>query len=125
MRDRGRKRTHSRLLCGITDPCPVQVDGDEGGRDCEVVDERVVVQHEPELVARGEELKWPHPSYLHCGACRDKKLNANRTTNAYPYEKVDHEENVESEIDLLGQVFAPRNAFFHAFAALDKGVVNH
>ena len=41
----------------LTDPCPVQVDGDEGGRDGEVVDERVVVQHEPELVAGGEELK--------------------------------------------------------------------
>ena len=45
------------LLCWLTDPCPVQVDRDEGGRDGEVVDERVVVQHEPELVAGGEELK--------------------------------------------------------------------
>ena len=38
----------------------------------------------------------------------------------YPYEKVDHEENVESEIDLLGYIFAPRNAFFHAFAVFEE-----
>ena len=48
------------LLCRLTDPCPVQVDRDEGGRDGEVVDERVVVQHEPELVAGGEELQMQH-----------------------------------------------------------------
>ena len=41
----------------LTNPCPVQVDGDEGRRDGEVVDERVELQHEPELVARCYELK--------------------------------------------------------------------
>ena len=41
----------------LTDPRPVQVDGDERGRNGEVVDEGVELQHEPELVARGDELK--------------------------------------------------------------------
>jgi hypothetical protein len=41
----------------VTDPRSVQVDGDEGGRNGEVVDERVQLQHEPELVARGDELR--------------------------------------------------------------------
>ena len=48
---------------------------------------------------------------LICGTC------------TYPYEKVDHEENVESEIDLLGQIFAPGNAFFHAFAVSQKRMI--
>ena len=33
-----------------TNPGPIQVDGHEGGRDGEVVDEGVKLQHEPELV---------------------------------------------------------------------------
>ena len=32
------------------DPCPVQVYGDKGGRDGEVVHKRVELQHEPDLV---------------------------------------------------------------------------
>ena len=32
------------------DPCPVQVDGDKGGWDGEVVHKRVELQHEPDLV---------------------------------------------------------------------------
>ena len=40
-----------------SDPCPVQVDGDEGGRDGEVVNEGIQLQHEPELVRGGNELK--------------------------------------------------------------------
>ena len=63
---------------------------------------------------------WNAIYVLFCGTSRDNGLQ----TDAHPYEKVDHEENVESEIDLLGQVFAPRNAFFHALAALDERVVN-
>ena len=34
----------------LTNPCSVQVDGYKGGRDGEVVDEGVKLQHEPELV---------------------------------------------------------------------------
>ena len=32
---------------------------------------------------------------------------------AHPDEEVDHEENVESEVDLLCGVFNPRSAGFH------------
>ena len=38
-------------------PGPVQVDGDKGGRDGEVVNEGIQLQHEPELVRGGDELK--------------------------------------------------------------------
>ena len=40
-----------------TYPCSVQVDGDEGGRNGEVVHERVQFQHEPEFVAGSNELE--------------------------------------------------------------------
>ena len=40
-------------------PGPVQVDGDEGGRDGEVVHEGIQLQHEPELVRGCDELKKP------------------------------------------------------------------
>ena len=39
------------------DPGAVQVDGDKGGRDGEVVHEGVQLQHEPELVTSRYELK--------------------------------------------------------------------
>ena len=32
---------------------------------------------------------------------------------AHPDEEVDHEEDVESEVDLLGRVLNPRSACFH------------
>ena len=38
-------------------PGPVQVDGDKGGRDGEVVNEGIQLQHEVELVRGGNELK--------------------------------------------------------------------
>ena len=40
-----------------SDPVPVEIDRDEGGRDGEVVHEGVELQHEPELVRGGDELK--------------------------------------------------------------------
>ena len=41
-----------------TDPGPVQVYGDKWGRNGEVVNEGVELQHEPELVRGGDELKY-------------------------------------------------------------------
>ena len=41
----------------LTYPGAVQVDGDEGGRDGEVIHERVELQHEPELVRGGDKLQ--------------------------------------------------------------------
>ena len=38
-------------------PGPVQVDGDKRGRDGEVVNEGIQLQHEPELVRGRDELK--------------------------------------------------------------------
>ena len=38
-------------------PVPVEIDGDKGGRDGEVVNEGIQLQHEPELVGGGDELK--------------------------------------------------------------------
>ncbi len=40
----------------LTYPCPVEINGDEGGGDGEVIDEGVELQHEPELVAGGDKL---------------------------------------------------------------------
>ena len=40
-----------------TYPIPVEIDGDKGGRDGEVVNEGIQLQHEPELVRGGNELK--------------------------------------------------------------------
>ena len=40
-----------------TDPGPVQVDGDEGGGNSEVVHEGVELQHEPELIRGRNKLK--------------------------------------------------------------------
>ena len=39
-----------------TNPCSIQVDGDKGGWDGEVVDKGVDFQHEPELVRGRNEL---------------------------------------------------------------------
>ena len=41
----------------LTYPGAVQVNGDEGGRDGEVIHEGVELQHEPELVRRGDKLR--------------------------------------------------------------------
>ena len=38
-------------------PVPVEIDGDEGGGDGEVVHEGVELQHEPELVRGGDKLR--------------------------------------------------------------------
>ena len=38
-------------------PIPVEIDGDKGGRDGEVVNKGIQLQHEPELVRGGNELK--------------------------------------------------------------------
>ena len=40
-----------------SNPVPVEIDGDEGGRDGEVVNEGIQLQHEPELVRGRDELK--------------------------------------------------------------------
>ena len=41
----------------LTDPSSIQVDGHERRRYCEVVDEWVHLQHKPQFVAGGDELK--------------------------------------------------------------------
>ena len=69
----------------LTNPGPVKVDWDEGGWDGEVVHKGVKLQHEPELVR-----------------CRDE-----------PYEEVDHEEDVEAQINLLCGVLQPGYARLH------------
>ena len=40
-----------------SNPVPVEIDGDKGGRDGEVVNEGIQLQHEPELVRGRDELK--------------------------------------------------------------------
>ena len=40
-----------------SNPVPVEIDGDEGGRDGEVVNEGIQLQHEPELVRGGDKLR--------------------------------------------------------------------
>ena len=74
----------------LTNPGPVQVDGDEGGGDGEVVHERVSLQHEPELVRGRNEAD----------------------------EEVDHEEDVEGEINLLCGVLHPWYARLHTVAVI-------
>ena len=69
-------------------PGPVQVDGDEGGGDGEVVHEGVELQHEPELVRGRDEAD----------------------------EEVDHEEDVEAQVYLLGGVLQPGNTRLHIVA---------
>ena len=73
----------------LTNPCSVQVDGYKGGRDGEVVDEGVKLQHEPELVGGGNEAD----------------------------EEVDHEEDVEGEVDLLEPVLAPGHTLLNSVVA--------
>lgn len=93
----------------LTDPCPVQVDGDEGGRNGEVVHERVQLQHEPELVARRYEL-LKDEQHAHYVLMSHESLT-------HPDEEVDHEEDVEGEVDLLRGVLVPRDALLHPLAA--------
>ena len=65
--------------------------------------------------------QWVSPAqYLTSVALTMRLASMFRYELAHPDEEVDHEENVESEIDLLGQIFAPGNAFFHAFAVILK-----
>merc|ERR1712223_631252 len=63
------------------DPSSVEVDRDKGGRDGEVVNEGVELQHEEDLVR----------------SCYES------------YEEVDHEKDVEGKINLLRSIFHPRN----------------
>ena len=72
-----------------TNPGSIQVDGYKGGRDGEVVDEGVKLQHEPELVGGGNEAD----------------------------EEVDHEEDVEGEVDLLKPVLAPGHTLLNSIIA--------
>ena len=69
----------------LTDPGPVEVDRDEGRWDGEVVNKGVQLQHEPELVWRSNEAD----------------------------DEVNHEEDVEGQINLLGGVLDPGNASFN------------
>ena len=69
----------------LTNPCPIQVDGNKRGRDREVVDKGVKLKHEPELVGGRNE----------------------------PDEEVDHEEDVEGEVDLLESVLAPGHTLLY------------
>ena len=73
----------------LTNPGPVQVDGDKGGWDGEVVHEGVKLQHEPELVRSRDEAD----------------------------EEVDHEEDVEGKINLLEPVFTPGYTLLHSLVA--------
>ena len=77
----------------LTNPGPVKVDGDEGRWDGEVVHKGVQLQHEPELVRRSNE----------------------------PDEEVDHEEDVEGQINLLGSVLNPGYAGFNTVAKSNNG----
>ena len=81
----------------LTNPCSVQVDGYKGGWDGEVVDEGVKLQHEPELVGGGNE----------------------------PDEEVDHEEDVEGEVDLLEPVLAPGHTLLNSVVAGGMSRQNH
>ena len=92
----------------LTNPCSVQVYGDEGRRDGEVVDEGVNFKHEPELVRGSNELGKPQ-------SMRNRFQNNYMIYNlrGHPDEEVDHEENVEGEVDLLCRVLYPRSAGFY------------
>ena len=87
-----KKQTNTNNFVGhmLTNPGPVQVDGDEGGGDGEVVHEGVSLQHEPEFVRRSNEAD----------------------------EEVDHEEDVEGEINLLCGVLHPWYARLHTVAVI-------
>ena len=41
-------------------------------------------------------------------------------SSAYPNEEINHEENIESEIDLLGCVFSPRDTFFYPLTEIKR-----
>ena len=73
----------------LTNPGPVQIYWNKGGRDGEVVDKGVKLEHEPELVGGGDE----------------------------PDEEVDHEEDVEGKVDLLKPVLAPGYTLFYPVIA--------
>ena len=92
----------------LTNPCSVQVYGDEGRRNGEVVDEGVNFKHEPELVRGSNELGKPQ-------SMRNRFQNNYMIYNlrGHPDEEVDHEENVEGEVDLLCRVLYPRSAGFY------------
>ena len=84
-------------------PVPVEIDGDKGGRDGEVVNEGIQLQHEPELVGGSNELKTKQ---------------SDETVDVYLYktdpdEEVDHEEYVECKINLLCCVLSPGDAGLH------------
>ena len=96
-----------------TYPRSVQVNGYKRGWDGEVVDKGVKLQHEPELVRSSNELKqslFREAVVKHPGSMKRR--------DAHPNEEVDHEENVESQVDLLGRVLEPRNTRLHIVTAI-------
>ena len=84
-------------------PIPVEIDGDKGGRDGEVVNKGIQLQHEPELVRSGNELNKSMRRDCGCG-CEN-------VTD--PDEEVDHEEYVECQINLLCCVLSPGDTGLH------------
>ena len=79
------------------DPSSVEVDRDKGGRDGEVVDEGVELQHEEDLVGSCNELRKGRVSCL------------KTVSSTHSNEEVDHEKDVEGKINLLRSIFHPRN----------------
>ena len=73
----------------LTNPCSIQVDGNKGGRDGEVVNKGIELEHEPELVGGGDKAD----------------------------EEVDHEEDVEGKVDLLKSVLAPGHTLLYPVIA--------
>ena len=110
---------------GLVDTYPgaVEEDADEHGRDGEVVDEAADLKHEVELVRRRHKLQ---NSFIVCVrlTCFDIKLSwetgpfvgliskyfYKNTTSTYPDEKIDHESDIECEVDLLGGVLVVGDA---------------
>ena len=77
--------TNKKKQIFFTNPCSIQVDGDKGGWDGEVVNKGIKFKHEPELVGGSNEAD----------------------------EEVDHEEDVEGEVHLLKPVLAPGHTLLH------------
>ena len=88
---------------------PIKVDWYKWGRNGEVIHERVKFQHEPEFVRCSNELEI--------------KIKVTTTDqwlfdafSFYPNEKIDHEEDIECEIYLLGGILCPGYAGLHSIA---------
>ena len=107
----------TKACSGLTDPSAIQVDGNERGRNREVIDEGVQLEHEPKLITGCHKLqkKKSEISFL---VYFIPLSHGAQSQVAHPNREIDHEENVEGEINLLSCILGPPLTLFYGISVI-------